>query len=140
GTTNPAVQWQVSTDNGASFTDIIGATSANLGFSVSLSDNGKQYRARFTNSCDTVFSTVATLTVSPKPTATVSGSTTICAGNNASIQAALTGTAPWTVIWSDGVTNNNLFTSPATRLVSPATNKTYTLSSVSDANCWGTAS
>ena len=41
--------------------------------------------------------------VRPKPTASVSGSTSICPGGPASIQANLGGTGPWTVTWSDGV-------------------------------------
>src|SRR5439155_27371301 len=84
----PALQWQVSSDGGVNFSDIAGATAPTYTFTASLSDNGKQYRARFTNACDTVFSTAAILTVIPKPTATVSGSTTICAGSSATIQAA----------------------------------------------------
>src|SRR5207249_11004414 len=130
-------QWQVSTNGGLSFTNIAGATNVNYGFTASLSDNGKQFRALFTNSCGTAFSTAATLMVASKPTATVTGSATICAGSSTAIQAALTGTAPWMVVWSDGVTNNNVLSSPLARSVSPPTNRTYTVTSVSDANCTG---
>src|ERR1043166_8410258 len=140
GSPLPAVQWQVSTDGGLSFTNISGATNNTYTFPVSLSDNGKQYAALFSNSCGTALSTAATLTANPKPTATVTGSTTICAGSSAAIQAALTGTAPWTVVWSDGVTNANVSDSTLTRSVSPSSSTTYGATSVSDANCVGTAS
>jgi uncharacterized repeat protein (TIGR01451 family) len=82
-----------------------------------------------------------TATVRPLPTAAVSGGGTVCAGGgSAVIQAALTGTGPWTVVWSDGVTQSNVLSSPASRAVSPASTTTYTVTSVSDASCAGTAS
>jgi uncharacterized repeat protein (TIGR01451 family) len=140
GTPTPGLQWQVSTDGGATFTAIPGATAGTYAFTVGLSDSGKQYRASFTNSCGSAASSPATLTVAPKPTAVVSGTPTICAGNTAAIQAALTGTPPWTVGWSDGAISNNVAASPFTRFVSPSSTTTYTVTSLSDANCTGTAS
>lgn len=76
------------------------------------------------------------------PTATVSGGGTICSGSQqtAQISAALTGTAPWTVTWSDGNVQPNVQTSPATRNVSPASTTVYTVTAVSDAACTGTFS
>ena len=46
----PSVQWQVSTDGGATYSDIAGATSTTLTFITSLSENGYLYQAVFTNS------------------------------------------------------------------------------------------
>ncbi|MEO8056440.1 MAG: PQQ-binding-like beta-propeller repeat protein, partial [Acidobacteriota bacterium] len=46
---------------------------------------------------------LASILVTAAATATVSGSAAICAGTSTTIQAALTGVAPWTVTWSDGV-------------------------------------
>src|SRR5207249_68573 len=74
------------------------------------------------------------------PQALVSGSQTICAGASAAIQVDLTGTAPWTLAWSDDFTQTNILTSPATRNVSPAVTTNYTVSSVSDATCSGPGS
>ena len=65
----------------------------------------------------------------------VSGSTTICNGGSATIQAALTGTGPWNVGWSDGINQNGVAASPATRSVSPSATTTYTVTSLTDANC-----
>ncbi|GEM_PF-709298 len=82
----------------------------------------------------------ATVTIKPTPTATVSGSTTVYAGNLATISTALTGAAPWSITWSDGVTQNGIMSSPATRDVWPSSTITYTVTAISDANCAGSSS
>ena len=48
GSPTPTVQWQVSSD-GSSWSDISGATSLTYSFTAQSTDNGKQYRAIFTN-------------------------------------------------------------------------------------------
>jgi hypothetical protein len=63
GSPNPTVQWQVSTDKGVTFSDVVGATSTTLTFVASSSQNGNQYRAVFTNIAGTATSQAATLTV-----------------------------------------------------------------------------
>jgi hypothetical protein len=77
----------------------------------------------------------AVVTVNVRPTSAVSGTANICNGSSATISAALTGTGPWNVSWSDGSNQNAVATSPATRSVSPSTNTTYTVTALSDANC-----
>ncbi len=57
------VQWQISTDGGQTFSDITGATSTTLSFTVSLADNGDEYQAIFTNSLGSATTSAATLTV-----------------------------------------------------------------------------
>lgn len=59
----PAMQWQVSTDGGASWADIDGAIASPLEFTASLDQSGAQYRAVFTNSEGSATSDAATLTV-----------------------------------------------------------------------------
>jgi gliding motility-associated-like protein len=74
-------------------------------------------------------------------TAIMSGGGTICAGSSASINVALTGTAPWSFVYSDGTTNttvNGVATSPYVITTSTAGN--YSLVSVNDANCIGSSS
>ena len=92
------------------------------------------------NGCVSINSPAVTVTVDPRPSAAVSGGGEICAGASVQIQAALTGTAPWTVTWSDGATQSGVAASPAVRSVSPASSATYTVTAVSDAHCSGTAS
>ncbi len=50
GTPAPKVQWEVSTNGGATFRNILGATSTTLSFIATAAMNGRKYRAVFTNS------------------------------------------------------------------------------------------
>ncbi|HXT29354.1 MAG TPA: FG-GAP-like repeat-containing protein [Vicinamibacterales bacterium] len=59
---DPTVQWQVSTDR-INWTNIPGATSTTLSFIAHASDNGKWYRAVFTNTANSVPSAPAQLVV-----------------------------------------------------------------------------
>jgi hypothetical protein len=63
GNPTPTVQWQVSTDGGATFNNIPGATSSTLSFTASASQNGNEYRAVWTNPHGSATTTAATLTV-----------------------------------------------------------------------------
>jgi hypothetical protein len=61
---SPDVQWQLSTDGGATWTDITDATSPTLSLTPVSADSGKRYRAVYTKaSYTTVNSNSATLTV-----------------------------------------------------------------------------
>ncbi len=64
-TGNPAVtvQWQELAPGQTSWADIPGATSATLGFTAKLPQDGAQFRAVFTNTIGTATSNVATLHV-----------------------------------------------------------------------------
>jgi|GEM_PF-5972314 gliding motility-associated-like protein len=78
----------------------------------------------------------AFVSVNVKPTATLSGSTTICQGNNANLFFNLTGIGPWEVVYTDGnsnftVNSNNPVTIAS---VSPNDSTTYSLLSVTDGN------
>ena len=69
----------------------------------------------------------------PLPTASISGTTSITAGQSAQLSVALGGSAgPWNVKISDGTTQV-ASTSPLVFSVSPATTTTYTVISVADA-------
>jgi uncharacterized repeat protein (TIGR03803 family) len=75
----------------------------------------------------------------PSATAQVSGGGTICEGASAVISADLTGVAPWSLVWSDGMTQTGIMTSPAQRLVAPSATTLYT-AVVSDTNGPGASS
>lgn len=77
------------------------------------------------------------------PTAVITGSTTLLSGYSANLSINFTGSSPWSFTYSDGITNytvNNVLTSTYYLTVSPIVNTTYSLVSVSDANCAGTVS
>jgi hypothetical protein len=62
GASTLAPQWQVSTDNGATFGNIGGATSASYSFTVVNADQGKRFRVSYSNNYGAVTSSVAMLT------------------------------------------------------------------------------
>jgi hypothetical protein len=63
GIPTPSVQWQVSTNNGATFSNITGATNTTLTVTATAGSSGYLYRAVFMNSCGTATSAAALLTV-----------------------------------------------------------------------------
>ena len=76
------------------------------------------------------------------PTATLSGSTAINAGDNAQLRVDFTGTPPFSFTWTDGTTPttvNNVTTNPYFFNVSPGQTTTYSLTTCSTA-CTGTVS
>ncbi len=69
GTEPLSYQWQQSTDNGSSWTDITGETNATYTIATTTMDmNGTQYRCVVENSIDEATSNAATLTVTAIPT------------------------------------------------------------------------
>ncbi len=106
GTPAPTVQWQVSPD-GTSWTNISGATNATLSFATASADNGKSYRAGWTNTGGTTYSNLATLTVNPLPNGSLT-SGSACYGQKATLTfTASGGTGPYTLI-INGETFNNV--------------------------------
>ncbi len=78
-----------------------------------------------------------TATVQLCPNAVLSGGGTICDGSSTDLTITITkGIAPYTVIYSDGggsdITIDNITTLPYILTVTPASDKTYTLVSVTD--------
>lgn len=72
GVPTPTFQWQLSTDDGASWSNVNGATSAGYDTPATVAgDNGKQYRAVASNTEAAVSSDTALLTVTAALTATV---------------------------------------------------------------------
>ncbi len=98
GSPAPTVQWQVS--SGGPFSDIPGATSTTLMFTATTADNGKQYRAVFTNTCGTATTTAATLTVNASTSATTPADQTVCQGATASFSTTASGTGPFHYAWT----------------------------------------
>lgn len=78
------------------------------------------------------------VTVNPAPTSNISGTQSICAASTAALSVNFTGSQPWSITYSDGstpTTVNSISSSLYTLNVAPSTSKTYTISSITDANC-----
>ena len=95
------------------------------------------YRPVYTSSvsgCNLADGTETSIIINARPsTAILAGSTTICNGSNANLTVTVTGgVTPYSVVYSGGTVNS--YTSASNISVSPTTNTTYTLTSVTDAN------
>ncbi|PWK17484.1 SprB-like repeat protein, partial [Arcicella aurantiaca] len=114
-------------------------TLTNLVVSPSITTTYSVEGLNTTTSCKNTAS--LTVTVNPLPTSVLSGGGVICTGGTLpNVSIALTGTAPWSVTYTDGttpVTVAGITTSPY--VITTATAGTYTITAVSDANCTGTS-
>jgi hypothetical protein len=100
GNPAPTVQWQVSADNGATWSNISGATSTTYSFTPAAADTGKRYHAVFTNSAGTATSDAATLTVNTAPAVTTQpANQSVTAGQTATFSAAASGSPAPSVQW-----------------------------------------
>jgi hypothetical protein len=98
GTPTPAIQWEESTDNGASFSPIAGANANTLTFTVSAALNNYQYRAVFTNTGGSAVSSAVVLTVynlPANPFVTASGSTSFCPGGSVLLSSSVANQYLW---------------------------------------------
>ncbi|MAT39049.1 MAG: hypothetical protein CL946_05535 [Ectothiorhodospiraceae bacterium] len=106
GTPAPTLQWQYS-ENGTTYSDIPGATSTSYSFTASQADHGNRYRMRAANSCGTVTSTSAVLSVNSAPLVTSHPTNrNICAGSSVIFSASASGNPTPTIQWevsTDGV-------------------------------------
>jgi Peptidase A4 family/Immunoglobulin I-set domain len=108
----PSVRWQVSSDGGASWSAIPGATAVSYSLTALTSDSGEQFRAVFTNAAGSATSNAVTLTVSA-PTAgsaitTQPSSLGVVSGATASFTATASGAPAPSVQWqvsTDGGTS-----------------------------------
>ncbi len=114
GNPAPAVQWQVSTNGGSTFTNIAAATSPTLSFTTTAGQNGNEYRAVFTNSVGSATTTAATLTVDTAPVVTTNPlSETVNAGQTATFTAAASGNPAPAVQWQVSTNGGSTFTNIA---------------------------
>lgn len=82
----------------------------------------------------------AVVTVNNLPTASITGNSTICAGETTDLTLTFTGTGPFNYSYTDGSVSYGPFSTssnPATVTIAPGATSTYSLVSVSDANCTG---
>lgn len=127
GTPAPTVQWEASSNGGASWSAIEGATSPTLTIaSTQVSENGEQLRAVYRNVAGQAISKAATLTVQKAPAIELQpSSTTVEEGQTATFEAAASGTPAPTVKWESSSNGGSTWTA-----VSGGTSSTLTLAAV----------
>ncbi len=114
GSPTPTVQWQISTDGGATWNTISGATSTTLALSnVQASQNGYEYQAVFSNNLGTATTSAATLTVLSAPTVSINPSSQTVFANQKAIFTAADGANPtptvqWQLSTDGGITWTNI--------------------------------
>ena len=130
GNPTPTVQWELSTNQGTSFSAISGATSTTYSFTTASTENNYEYEAVFTNAAGSATSTAATLTVQTTPTViTNPTSQTIVAGNTVTFTAAASGNPTPTVQWEVSTNGGTSFSA-----ISGATSTTYSFTTASTEN------
>ncbi len=111
---------------------------SNIANPVVTPDSSKTYHISVFDGFNTITGSTS-LTVFQLSTATISGGDTLCGtGVTTTLTVALTGTPPWTFIYSDGLstfTVSNQYTTPYYIVTSVA--GTYTILSLLDGNCFG---
>jgi hypothetical protein len=134
GTPTPTVQWDQSTNGGATFSPIGGATSTTYSFTTTTGENGYRYEAVFTNSAGHATTNSATLTVTAVPQTAPSitlnpTSQSISAGTAVSFSAAASGSPTPTVQWDQSTNGGSTF-SP----IGGATSTTYSFTTTTGEN------
>jgi hypothetical protein len=129
GTPVPTLQWQLSTDSGANWSDIALATAASYTTpATAATDSGRQYRAVATNSAGSTNSNAATLTVTAPvaPAFTAHpADVTVTEPAAASFSVTVTGTPTPTLQWQlstdSGTSWSNINGATAVSYTTPAT-------------------
>ncbi len=138
--TSPQYQWQFSSNGGATWSNIAGATSSNYNIASVASSQGGMYQLLVAEngninlpSCSII---AGPLSFSVIPTQTLTGNSfTYCPSTNTSVAISVTSPTtggPWTYNWMPGNLNGN----PVN--VSPIVNTTYTATATSIAGCTST--
>src|SRR5207302_5377997 len=111
GSPTPTVQWQFSTDGGATFQNVAGAIATTLTIpGVLAGQNGTKFRAVFTNTGGTATTTSATMTVNFAPSVTTNPtSQSVSASSTATFVAAASGNPTPTVPWEDRTDGESSF-------------------------------
>jgi len=128
GTPAPTVQWQSSTAGGSTFSNIAGATSTAYAFTPVPADNGRQYRAVFSNVSGVATTSAATLTVNAAisaPSMTTHPSNQTASPGGVASFSASAGGSPAAVRWQVSRNGGSTFTD-----IDNANSSTYSFTAV----------
>jgi hypothetical protein len=121
GLPSPKVQWQASSDRGATFNDVPGWTSSDIQFNAAESDAGRMFRAVYTNASGVATTSVATITVTWGPwMQSQPSSTSVTAGSAVSFIAQASASPAATVQWQVAAKGSTTFSD-----IAGATSPTY---------------
>jgi len=81
----------------------------------------------------------ATMEIKERPAAVLSGDGILCEDGTADLQVGLTGSAPWNIVYTNGITDFSATANTSDMTITVEEAGTYTLLEVSDAFCEGTA-
>ena len=111
GTTKTAIQWQMSSDGGVTFSNIAGATKTTFTVKKVLAgQDGNLYRAKFTNAAGTAVSSVAALTVNFTVTLSKKQPITVEPGTAVTLVAQSSKLAPTGYQWQKSVDKGKTWT------------------------------
>lgn len=136
--------WNITWTDGTANNNINGINSSPFTFTVTPSAQ-TTYSITAVNDANcpgTVFTGLPVVSLTPIPTATLSGNSTICPGNSSTVAVVFTGASPWQIIYTDGVTpvtRTGITNNPFVFQVTPSVSTTYTLTDVSNLCGSGTA-
>ncbi len=141
--TSYTVEFDISGGSSATYTVTGGGTLTGSHFTSSAINSGASYSLTVNdaNKCSSV-TVSGSKNCSCAATAKISGGGTICSGNVATVNIALTGLSPWSFVYSiNGIKQPKIKnqTNSAYSFTTTTTG-TYTLDSIYDANCIGSTS
>ena len=125
--------WKLTYTNGVTPVNITGITTSPYTFNVTPTATTTYTVTSVTdaNVCTAAAGSItgsAVITVS-SVSAVISGNSNICSGSNANISITMTGSSPWSITYTNGVTPTTvtgITASPYNLIVSPSTTTTYT--------------
>lgn len=125
--------WGISYSDGTTTDQISGISSSPFVFSVSPNSTRTYSLSQVSHICPGTLSGSAEVIVNIPPTAQITGTQSICAGNPALLSVTITGPGPWDLVWTDGntpVSVTGITQNPYILSVTPMSNSTYSLVSI----------
>lgn len=130
---NGTIQWQVSTDGGGTWNNVIGATTST--YTTPALFINTCYRVEINGCSTTVYSNVVCITINPSPVITITPSSpSICIGSS----VTLTASGATTYLWSPGTGLSA--TTGSTVTANPTSSTTYTITGTDANGCTNSGS